>query len=232
MLRNRCAVLFDLDDTLYPQRRFVLSAFAAMAQHLSARFDVPARDVFRRLSRAYRGPQRGREIQLCLALYGWPESLTTALVDVSRSHRPSLRLPPASRAALAALRPDWRLAVVTNGTPRVQAAKIAALGLRPLVDAVVFAGECGSGRGKPDREPFDAALTQLGVGPHRAVFVGDNEECDIRGAAALGMRTVRVSRQPGVAGHSAADAVVRSMREVPDAVAGLVSRREGSRDVA
>ena len=135
-----------------------------------------------------------------------------------------------------ALRDKFNIAVVTNGIPAVQAGKLRALGLRPLVDTVIFATEHGSGRGKPDREPFEAALVRLGVSAQRAVFVGDNEDCDVRGAAAAGLRTIRlVSR--ATAGHrSAADAVVRSMRDVPAAVRhidrAVLPQQDWSRDVA
>ena len=36
MPRDTRAVLFDLDDTLYPQRRFILSGFAVVANHGAA----------------------------------------------------------------------------------------------------------------------------------------------------------------------------------------------------
>lgn len=227
------AVLFDLDDTLYPRRRFVLSAFAAIAAHLAARFDVSPQVPFRTLCAAYRGGRRGREIQHCLSAHGWPASLLSSLVDVSRAHTPALRLPPASREVLDTLRSDWRIGVVTNGLPAVQARKVEALGLRRWVDTVVYANAIGSGRGKPEAAPFEAALLRLGVEPGRAVFVGDDETCDVRGAMALGMHAVRVSRHPAAdEPHTAADAIVGSLRGAAVAVAHLVNGQEWRRHVA
>ncbi len=93
-----------------------------------------------------------------------------------------------------------------------------ALGLTALVDTVVYAAEHGSGRGKPDPEPFQTALARLGVAPGRAVFVGDDERCDVAGAAGAGMRTLRVYRtRAGLMPVSAADAVIRSLVDVPAA---------------
>lgn len=232
MPREPRAVLFDLDDTLYPQRRFVVSGFAAVARHLAARRGVRARLVFDTLCAAHRRGERGAELQACLASLGLSPDLVWPLVEVMRAHRPSLRLPPASRRTLVALRAAWRIGIVTNGIPSVQAAKVEALGLRRLVDVVVFAAEHGSGMGKPDPEPFEAALGALEVPADRAVFVGDSEPCDIVGAAAAGLRTVRVwSPRAAAPPSTRADALAASIEDVP-AIAGALLQGAWSRHVA
>lgn len=225
------AVIFDLDDTLYAQRRFALSGFAAVARHLAARVGVSAPTVFARLCRACRRGSRGVEFQAVLDEFGLPPSMAPELVEIVRAHRPRLRLPRTSRAVLETLRPTWRIGVVTNGIPSIQAGKVHALGLRPYVDTVIFASEHGTGRGKPDPEPFEAALARLGVSCERAVFVGDNELCDIAGAAAVGLRTIRVSAAGAGRVVTQADATVTSLRDVPALVEQWVGQ-EWCRDVA
>ena len=88
-------------------------------------------------------------------------------------------------------------ACLTNGEPHVQRRKVAALGLGDLVDAVVFAAECGDGTGKPAPSAFRAALDRLNVEPARAVFVGDDPRTDIEGAAAVGMKTIHMMNHFG-----------------------------------
>lgn len=39
------AVLFDLDDTLYRERRFMLSGFAAVAEAVAERTEMSAREA-------------------------------------------------------------------------------------------------------------------------------------------------------------------------------------------
>jgi putative hydrolase of the HAD superfamily len=113
------------------------------------------------------------------------------LLDLVRTHRPRLTLPPESAAILRELRADgWCLGVLTNGEPRTQRRKVRALGLLPLVDAVVYATECGRRVGKPDPEAFRAIARRLAVPIDRVVFVGNDERCDIAGAAAVGMHPV------------------------------------------
>jgi FMN phosphatase YigB (HAD superfamily) len=115
---------------------------------------------------------------------------------------------------------------VTNGDPAIQRRKVDALGLGALVDSVVFAGEHGTGAGKPEAAPFAAALDRLDAVAGRAVFVGNDEVCDIAGAAAVGMKTVLLVPSPPRATATAtrADVVVHTIADVPQAVASLMRR--------
>ena len=95
------------------------------------------------------------------------------------------------------------VAIVTNGPPDIQRLKIEQAGVAPYLSAVVISGEVGVG--KPDPAIFSAALDRLGVGPERAVMIGDNWERDVLGARAVGMRAVWISQgrpvpapEPGV----------------------------------
>jgi putative hydrolase of the HAD superfamily len=62
-------------------------------------------------------------------------------------------------------------------------------GLAPLLDTVVFSSELG--KRKPHPATYEAALSELGVSPDRALFVGDRLVEDVQGPAALGMTTVQ-----------------------------------------
>ena len=221
-----CAVLFDLDDTLYPHRRFVLSGFAAVAAHVERFWGVGAAEAFAVLTRAYRSV-RGRELQALARRFDLPAWLVPQLVEVIRAHEPRLRLPRPSVRALETLREGWRIGVVTNGPPDIQARKVTALGLQPLVDTVVYAHATGRGLGKPDRAPFVDAARRLGVRVAQAVFVGDDPVADIGGARQAGMFAVRLQRGGRQMWEAAcaADAVIESLDEVPSVAMALIDGR-------
>jgi putative hydrolase of the HAD superfamily len=192
--REPRAVIFDLDDTLYPYEQFRVSGFRAVAAYLAATHGCSERAVLATLLRASDGPDRMREVQACLASFALPASLVDELIAIVRDHAPHLVLSVHTASALNALRRDgWRIGVLTNGDPLVQARKIDALGLWSAVDTVVYATACGSGSGKPDTAPFHAVAHHLDVAPARAVFVGDDEVCDVGGALAAGMHPVLCS---------------------------------------
>jgi putative hydrolase of the HAD superfamily len=186
------AIVFDLDDTLYPYRAFVLSGFRAVAQRLAEERGLPVRGVLRVLHRAFATAERGREIQALCASFRLPASMVPWLVAVMRDHKPSLHLPRESARVLTALRSGWKVGILTNGQPDIQRRKVAALGVRDLVDDVVFAEEHGDGSGKPAADAFRTMLDRLQTPPDAAVFVGDDPYADIAGAAAVGMKTIHV----------------------------------------
>jgi putative hydrolase of the HAD superfamily len=220
------AVVFDLDDTLYPYRAFVGSGFRAVARATERFYGVDARRALGALRQARVRGHRGCELQELCRTHRLPASALAELHAVMVQHQPTLRLPGASRAVLRALRPRWRLGVLTNGSPLVQAAKVAALGVTHLVDEVVFACAHGDGSGKPAPEGFAEVLSRLDVEPDRAVFVGNDPVTDIGGARAAGLHTIHVRRAS--AGHVRVrcSASVRTLLDVPAAAAQLLGEVE------
>ena len=219
------ALIFDLDDTLYPRHAFVESGFAAVADVVACEAGVSRAEVLEILRRAHRYAP-GQELQCLCGHYGLSAGDVDLFVNIVRTHWPDIRLPHETARVLAALRPDYRIGVLTNGRADIQRRKVAALGLAEFVDAVVFAEECGDGRGKPDRAPFVAILDALDVAADRAVFVGDDLVADILGAARVGIRTILVER-PGWSAVSRTgvqpDARVRSLGGVPRMAARLMA---------
>lgn len=227
-LPDRRAIVFDLDDTLYPYRAFVRSGFRAVACRLAADRGLPAAALLRVLRRALARGQQGRELQQLCTAFDLPESLVGPLAEIIREHTPSLRLPQESRQVLRHLRRTWNIGVLTNGEAQVQRRKVAALGIEDLVDAVLFATECGDGTGKPSPDAFVAALNRLHVEPARTVFVGDDPRTDIEGAAAVGMNTIHMignARDDARCGAPACRIHVRRLDLIPAIAEELVPVR-------
>src|SRR5688500_15662776 len=215
------AAIFDLDDTLYEREQFVLSGFAALADEVARRFNLPAPSILATLKRARMRSHAGRELQAPCPDHGPPDSLIPELVDVIRRHEPALTLGSVASAVIAQLRADgWRVAILTNGLPATQRAKVDALGLEARVDAVLYAEEHAPG-GKPSRAAFDAALDAVGVPARRAVFIGDDPVRDIQGARAAGLSTIRVAAGAPRRSAGDADAIAR-LEDVPAAAGRLV----------
>ena len=219
------AVIFDLDDTLYPRARYVNSGFGAVARHMGIGFGLPVDEVYARLRTAHVRGGRGRELQTMCEAYGLDTVLVPDLLQVFRKHRPEIWLSHDVPATLEGLRArGWRTAVLTNGLPSVQAAKVRALGLDALVDHVIYADEYAEG-GKPAAEPFMEALRRLEVAPQNAVMVGDDRINDIEGARAVGMRAVLLTRAERPTHDGGADAVVSWLIDLPRIALDLVQHR-------
>jgi putative hydrolase of the HAD superfamily len=103
-----------------------------------------------------------------------------------RLHGEALAVVQRNRPVLERLARRYRLGVVSNFTGNLQPC-LEELGLARLFAAVSDSAVVGCS--KPDPRIFLGTLATLGARPERAWMVGDNFEADIRGAAALGMRT-------------------------------------------
>ena len=219
----RPAAIFDLDDTLYDREQFLQSSFAAVAANVAGSCGVPAEWALATLRRAHGDGRAGMELQALCADHGLSDDMIESLVLVIREHRPSLVLAPGAADALRRLRAEgWRLGILTNGLPATQRAKVEALAIEAMVDAVVYAEEHVPG-GKPARAAFDAALEAIGADPGHAVFIGDDLVRDVQGARAAHLRTIRMAADASARRVDGdADAVVSRLEDVPVAAAGLV----------
>jgi putative hydrolase of the HAD superfamily len=97
---------------------------------------------------------------------------------------------PGARSLLVALRSlGWVTAIVSNFDRRLPGI-LEGLGLAELLDAIVLCSDVGAA--KPEPAIFRHALQRLGVPAASAIFVGDDEESDIAGARAAGIRAIHL----------------------------------------
>jgi putative hydrolase of the HAD superfamily len=211
-------VVFDLDDTLYLERDFVRSGFAAVDAWLAAHHGV--NEFQAHAWELFLAGRRGDVFDQTLPMIGVeprPE-LIRRLIEVYREHTPQIRLEPAAPDLLAALDGRCRLALLTDGYHDTQRRKIAALGLDAWCDPVVCTDRWGRAHWKPSPRGFLHIQEALEAAPERCIYVADNPAKDFRAPKALGWRTLRVRHPQGE--HARGDAA--SPRDQADrTVAGL-----------
>jgi putative hydrolase of the HAD superfamily len=192
------AWIFDLDDTLYPEREYVRSGFRAVGQWAEAELKRSEAIVRAQLQALFDAGFRGDAFQWWLTEQGLPETLLPDMVRVYREHVPQIAFYQDTQPVLDALKPQHRMGLVTEGRRAAQEAKIQALGLNRWIEAVVILGEENRAEWKPSRKPFDRILGMLSVTGAEAAYVGDNPKKDFRGAREAGLRTVRIRRPDGL----------------------------------
>ena len=95
---------------------------------------------------------------------------------------------------LVALSVDYPMALCSNFTHAATArAVLRDARFEPHLSSVVISEEMGIRKPRP--EIFEAVVDELGIPPEELLHVGDNLVADIEGAAALGMRTVWLTRK-------------------------------------
>lgn len=97
-------------------------------------------------------------------------------------------------AVLDQLKGNYKLLLLTNGSPDLQREKLAGVpDLIPYFDHIVISGEFG--KGKPAADIFHHALDKLQLKPEDCVMVGDKLTTDILGANTVGMTSIWINRR-------------------------------------
>ncbi|MFC7069747.1 HAD family hydrolase [Halobaculum lipolyticum] len=197
------AVLFDLDDTLYPydpcneagrraafetyrDRGGGLDADAFEARRSRARA-ATKREVPATASSHNRHIYYGRVVADLPGPFdaGLARELGDAYWDAYLDEMTAFDDALDTLATLREANVD--VAVVTNLTTRVQLRKLSRLGVDRHLDALVTSEEVG--REKPAAPVFTTALARLDCPPSDALVVGNSPHNDVEGANALGIET-------------------------------------------
>lgn len=215
MILHRHVVVLDLDDTLYLERDFVRSGFAAVSLWLEAE-----RGIIGFADHAwllFEGGRRGDIFNVTLERLGVAagQALIDQLVTIYREHEPKIALQPDAARFLAARPGDCALAILTDGFLTTQQNKIRALGLdQQEIAPVVCTGLWGRDYWKPHQRGFRFIADHHDLPADAFIYVADNPAKDFIAPRALGWRTVQIIR-PGAIHPSAnpepADLVIESL---------------------
>ena len=205
-------LVFDLDDTLYPELSYVHSGFRAVAAFLSPLLDMPAEALAAEIIAGETTHGRGQVFDNVLRQHDrWSKTLVATCLRVYRQHQPAISLFPDAERALTRFA-GQSLYIVTDGHKEVQARKVAALGLTGRVRYAYLTNRYGRHRAKPDPHVFQLICQREGVAPTEVTYVGDNVKKDFVGIKPLGFNTVRIMR--GNYAHYEADAAHEAARTI------------------
>ncbi|OYU17895.1 MAG: hydrolase [Rhodobacteraceae bacterium PARR1] len=217
-------IVFDLDDTLYPERDYNLSGLRAVGAHIlattgDARFGERCAALYQSGVREAIFDRVRAELNVATP--------ADELVRVYRDHQPVLELHPDAKICLSLLHGRLPLGLITDGYAGVQRRKVQGLGLADRFDAIVFSDDLGRAHWKPSPLPYQTLMQQMDNRADAFVYVGDNPMKDFVTARRLGWKTVMISRPSNVHQHAdcppdhAADLEVTSLVDVPWPELGL-----------
>ena len=183
MMQQSRVVIFDLDDTLYKEQDYLLSAYREIAAQIESRYGLEA--VFDRMHQWW---QAGENVfQRLIDTYQLDMTLGE-LLAIYRSHMPAIRLDEATKCLLDRLQQHAVLGLITDGRRLTQWHKIEALGLSAYMDASDILISEETGFEKPSDEPFRQVMVRY---PSRTYYyIGDNPAKDFVAPNRLGWTTV------------------------------------------
>lgn len=187
------AVVFDLDDTLYPEIDYVKSGFSEVGKQLEKRFGI--KSAYQKLFDFFRIDKNdvyGRLLRDCKISFN--ESDIDDLIEIYRTHKPKLTLSCEVKETLSTLSlKGLKLGIITDGRPHQQWAKIQALDLDKLVDKIIVTDELGGIEfRKPNPIAFEKMCIEFNIQPSDMVYVGDNPKKDFAVKKYLPIKTVQI----------------------------------------
>ncbi len=187
-------LIFDLDDTLYDERTYVLSGLGAVAHYGNKLFGWNPTESFDYMRNVLDTSGRGRIFDLWLSSHGkCTRSLIKECVKVYRHHIPALELAPGVERLLVQLSSDFPLYLVTDGHKVVQKNKIEALGISHFFRKVMITHMYGRRHAKPSTYCFGLIRKKEQCKWQEMAYIGDNPQKDFVNLGPLGVNTVRVS---------------------------------------
>lgn len=195
------AVVFDLDDTLWPIAPTIMRAEQAMREWISAnvpevaaRWDADTLKLLRAkliaadpsLHNDVMALRRGT-ILAAFEACGGSAAQAEAAFELFRAERQKVTFYPDALPALERLARHFRLGVISNGF-----ANVAAIGIGHHFDSVVSAHEVGFS--KPDPRIYAACAQRMGLAPQQMLYVGDDPHNDIVGPTLAGLQAAWINR--------------------------------------
>lgn len=188
-------VVLDLDDTLYLERDFARSGYAAVGLSLSHLLDSEsfATVCYELLAIGHRGDIFDRALDYCGIA---PEDRDIPeLVRIYREHVPEIALCPDVPAFLDRFA-GKRLALVSDGPAEMQERKLRALGIADRFDHCILTGRWEGDFGKPHPRAFAEIQERSGHAPDEHVYIADNATKDFLAPNSMGWLTIQLYR-PG-----------------------------------
>lgn len=185
------AILFDLDDTLYPELSFVKSGYSFVSEKFHSEFGVGSGEMYNKLEELFAQDRKN-----VFDRFAPGSVLVPELISAYRFHIPDIKPYDDVKPTLDEIRRiGIKTGIITDGNAETQKNKLFSLGIHNLIDCVVYTGELPKGCGKPSALPFELAAQKLAVKPEDLIYIGDNPEKDFFVSKALPIKTVRIIRE-------------------------------------
>lgn len=186
-------LIFDLDDTLYPEIDFVKSGMRAVADFMQEKHGFDSKQTLEFLLWSLNNNGRGEVFDDLLKKHDiWSRSKVDKLVSVYRHHSPSIELFDAAKNVLERYYQDSDLFLVTDGHKIVQKNKITALCLNKYFVRMFITHRFGIKNAKPSTHCFELIKKSKKTDWDKLVYIADNPAKDFVNLKKLGVKTIRV----------------------------------------
>ena len=191
------AVIFDLDDTLYPEMQYVKSGFDHIANEIGNRYHKNSNKLYEELLDEY-FQEKTKVFNRVLKSNGidYCKNDVKELVLSYRDHVPKISFYEDVIPCFMILKKmNINLGIITDGFAISQRQKIKALKLSTWMDEIIITDDLGFTYWKPHSRPFEIMKEKLDVDFSEMVYIGDNPNKDFFIGSIYPITTIKVNRK-------------------------------------
>ena len=184
-------VIFDLDDTLYSEKEYVMSGYKKIADYLGRG------EAIEKLWKYF---EAGKPAIDCYLEEITQSEKKKECLSIYRNQFPEINLYDGVDKMIRNLKcKGIKVGIITDGRPEGQRNKIKALGLEELVDDIIITDELGGIQfRKPNDISFRIIQNRWRLPFEQIVYVGDNLNKDFQAPRQLGMREIYYKNEDGL----------------------------------
>jgi putative hydrolase of the HAD superfamily len=210
------AILFDIDDTLFPSNEFgELARRSAINLMIEAGLNVDEEKAYEKLQLIVKryGPNYPKHFNALLKEFGMkpnPKIVAAGIVAYHQAKASIFPYPDVPQTLIRLREKGYKIYIASQGLAIKQWDKLIRLGLHNILHEVFVTP-------RKSKKFYKSVLRKLNLNPQEVVMVGDNLETDIKPARQVGITTILVSPRK----RKGADYIVKSIGEVPKIIEGL-----------
>lgn len=198
MNKNIKIVVFDLDDTIYPELDYVKSGLKAVANFLEKKYDLMG--FYKESTEVIKSGKFNNKFEIALSHLGVKSNkkLIEEMIKCYDSHSPKIRLYKDFKSIIEFLDNKYTLSIITDGIPLTQKNKIKALNIESLFKVIIYTNSFGIEYQKPSQKSFVMIENIFNVNGKECIYIADNVKKDFLAPNKLGWISAQIKRKEGI----------------------------------
>ncbi|TMN21937.1 HAD family hydrolase [Lentibacillus cibarius] len=190
------AVIFDLDDTLISERKYVESGYLHIAKIIKKSYGKDEEELYNLLIDLYKDSPKKVFNRLFDKLgVAYSQSDIMELVKDYRNHLPNIDFFDDVLPCLGLLKEkNIKIGIITDGYASAQRQKLKAVKAVNYFNEIIVTDELGKEYWKPHPKSFEVMKEKLNVKFNDMIYIGDNPEKDFYIGSMYPIKTIRIYR--------------------------------------
>ncbi len=193
-------VIFDLDDTLISEDKYIRSGYYVVSKYLEDKYKIDSIVSYNKLISFLESKEKNTFNKLLDEFnIKYSKEDIMKIVGIYRNHIPNICffddvMPTINELKIKKI----KLGIISDGYLETQKRKLEVLKADEIFDYIILTEELGREFWKPHPKAFEMMLEKFSCNPEDVIYVGDNPEKDFYIKNYIPVNTIRIKRENGI----------------------------------